>query len=135
MNDIQISPSQNLEAEVARVKSNLPESEKLGTSSQEIDKSSSKLSLNNGNEKSNFEFIQEVKENLKKINDFIPVSSTGVSFEFNETDSNPIIKVIDKSNDEVIREIPSEEFREMAKALDEFAEKVSSTGVLFNKTA
>ncbi|ALO41425.1 flagellar protein FlaG [Pseudoalteromonas phenolica] len=135
MNDIQISPSQNLEAEVARVKSNLPESEKLGTSSQEIDKSNSKLSLNNGNEKSNFEFIQEVKENLKKINDFIPVSSTGVSFEFNETDSNPIIKVIDKSNDEVIREIPSEEFREMAKALDEFAEKVSSTGVLFNKTA
>lgn len=135
MNDIQISPSQNLEAEAARVKSNLPEPEKLGADSQEIAKADSNLSLNNGNEKSNFEFIHEVKENLKKINDFIPVSSTGVSFEFNETDSNPVIKVIDKSNNEVIREIPSEEFREMAKALDEFAEKVSSTGVLFNKTA
>ncbi len=135
MNDIQISPSQNLETEVARVKNNLPKPEKLDDSNQERSKVSSKFSVNDENEKSNFEFIKEVKENLKKINDFIPVSSTGVSFEFNETESNPIIKVIDKSNDEVIREIPSEEFREMAKALDEFAEKVSSTGVLFNKTA
>jgi flagellar protein FlaG len=42
--------------------------------------------------------------------------------------------VFDKTSEEVIREIPTEEFREVAKALDEFADKLTSKGLLLNQT-
>ncbi|MBH0028558.1 flagellar protein FlaG [Pseudoalteromonas sp. SWN29] len=77
----------------------------------------------------------EVKNNLEKLNEFIPVTATNLIFEFDELGEPPIIKVLDKQSNEVIREIPTEEFREVAKALDEFADKLTSKGLLFNKTA
>lgn len=76
----------------------------------------------------------EVKDNLQKLNEYIPVTSTNLKFEFDDGGDLPIIKVLDKNNDEVIREIPTEEFREIAKALDEFADKLTNKGLLFNKT-
>ncbi|PHI36915.1 flagellar biosynthesis protein FlaG [Pseudoalteromonas sp. GCY] len=81
------------------------------------------------------DIVEEIKSNLEKLNQFIPVTATNLSFEFDERGDPPVVKVIDTNNDEVIREIPSEEFREMAKALEEFADKVSSRGLLFDKTA
>ncbi|KPV97334.1 flagellar protein FlaG [Pseudoalteromonas sp. P1-9] len=78
-------------------------------------------------------FFEEIKDNLKKINDFIPVSSTNLIFEFDELGEPPVVKVIDKSNDEVIREIPPKEIREVAKAFENLADKLNTqTGILFN---
>nr|WP_211091542.1 MULTISPECIES: flagellar protein FlaG [Pseudoalteromonas] len=79
--------------------------------------------------------VAEVKQNLEKVNQFIPVTSTNLQFEFDEEGDPPIVKVIDSESNKVIREIPSEEFREVAKALEEFADKVSSRGLLFDETA
>ncbi|WP_462163490.1 flagellar protein FlaG [Pseudoalteromonas xiamenensis] len=79
--------------------------------------------------------IAEVKENLEKLNKYIPVTSTNLSFEFDESGDPPFIRVVDKENEEVIREIPSKEFREVAKALDELADKLSGKGLLFNQSA
>jgi len=81
------------------------------------------------------DLIAEVKQNLEKLNDYIPVTSTNLIFEFDELGDPPIIKVLDKKNDEVIREIPTEEFREVAKALEEFADKLTNKGLLFDRTA
>ena len=81
------------------------------------------------------DLIAEVKQNLEKLNSYIPVTSTNLIFEFDEKGEPPIIKVLDKENDEVIREIPTEEFREVAKALEEFADKLSNKGLLFDRTA
>ena len=81
------------------------------------------------------DLIAEVKDNLKKLNDYIPMTATNLIFEFDELGDPPFIKVLDKDSDEVIREIPTEEFREVAKALDEFAEKLTNKGLLFNRTA
>lgn len=81
------------------------------------------------------ELIAEVKANLEKLNEYLPVTSTNLIFEFDEIGDPPIIKVLDKESDEVIREIPTKEFREVAKALDEFADKLTNKGLLFNKTA
>lgn len=80
------------------------------------------------------ELIAEVRQSLDKLNEFIPVTSTNLIFEFDEKGDPPIIKVLDRENDEVIREIPTEEFREVAKALEEFADKLANKGLLFNKT-
>ena len=85
-------------------------------------------------DKEDKELFVEVKDNLEKLNEYIPVTSTNLKFEFDDGGDLPIIKVLDKSNDEVIREIPTEEFREIAKALDEFADKLTNKGLLFNKT-
>ncbi len=81
------------------------------------------------------DMIAEVKENLEKLNKYIPVTATNLIFEFDELGEPPIIKVLDKESEEVIREIPTEEFREVAKALDEFADKLTSKGMLFNHSA
>ncbi|KTF16137.1 flagellar protein FlaG [Pseudoalteromonas sp. H105] len=79
--------------------------------------------------------IDEVKENLEKLNKYIPVASTNLKFEFDEEGDPPIIKVFDKKSEEVIREIPTEEFREVAKALEEFADKLTNKGLILNQTA
>ena len=97
--------------------------------------SSALQSENTSAVKNKSELTKEIKENLEKLNQFIPVTSTNLSFEFDEQGEPPVVKVIDSNNEEVIREIPSEEFREMAKALEEFADKVVGKGVLFDKTA
>ncbi|AOT07445.1 flagellar protein FlaG [Pseudoalteromonas luteoviolacea] len=81
------------------------------------------------------ELFEEVKANLDRLNNVLPVTSTNLSFEFDENGDPPFIRVIDRDSEEVIREIPSEDFREVAKALDEFADKVSGKGLLFDRTA
>jgi flagellar protein FlaG len=85
-------------------------------------------------ESSKEDLIEKVKSNLTKVGDLFPVNATNVAFEFDENENQPVVKVIDKASKEIIREIPSEEFREMAKALDEFAEKLTSKGLIFDRT-
>ncbi|TMO63254.1 flagellar biosynthesis protein FlaG [Pseudoalteromonas aurantia] len=76
-----------------------------------------------------------LQESLDRVNEFLSVQSTSLSFEFDEKGDPPIIKVIDQGSEEVIREIPSKEFREVAKALEELADKLDNKGVLVNETA
>lgn len=77
---------------------------------------------------------ENLKLELEKINNFIPLTSTNLSFEFDEGSHAPFIRVVDKDSNEVIREIPSEDFREVAKALNNLADKISRKGVLIDKT-
>ena len=79
------------------------------------------------------EFFAEIRENLEQINNFLPVSSTNLVFEFDELGEPPVVKVIDKESEEIIREIPPKEFREVAKVFDELADKLSNPrGIIFN---
>ena len=79
------------------------------------------------------EFFAEFRENLEQINNFLPVSSTNLVFEFDELGEPPVVKVIDKESEEIIREIPPKEFREVAKVFDELADKLSNPrGIIFN---
>jgi uncharacterized FlaG/YvyC family protein len=110
----------------------------LANGVQELDKSirSSQSKVNPEesviDDSSSFD-IESVKESLNKVNDFLSVKSTNLTFFFDEKGDPPIIQVIDKDNDEVIREIPSKEFREVAKALKELADKLDSKGALVNQ--
>lgn len=100
----------------------------------QVDTSAKKQADNSDDSKDKELLIEEVKSNLEKLNSFIPVASTNLSFEFDENGDPPFIRVMDKDNKEVIREIPSEEFREVAKALEEFTDKLTGKGVIFNQT-
>ena len=121
--------SANLKAEINDVKANKG-TELAGREAVDIE-----LVSKQNEQKDKNALIAEVKQNLEKLNSYIPVTSTNLLFEFDEKGEPPIIKVLDKENDEVIREIPTEEFREVAKALEEFADKLSNKGLLFNRTA
>lgn len=121
--------SANLKAEIDDIKANKG-TELAGREAVDIE-----LVSKQNEQKDKKDLIAEVKQNLEKLNSYIPVTSTNLIFEFDEKGDPPIIKVLDKENDEVIREIPTEEFLEVAKALEEFADKLSNKGLLFDRTA
>jgi len=121
--------SANLKAEIDDIRANKG-TEIAGREPVDIEQVSKR-----NEQKDKNDLIAEVKQNLEKLNSYIPVTSTNLIFEFDEKGDPPIIKVLDKENDEVIREIPTEEFREVAKALEEFADKLSNKGLLFDRTA
>jgi len=81
------------------------------------------------------EFFVDLQQNLQKLNEVFPLTTTNLSFEFDKTGSESFIRVIDRDNQKVIREIPSEEFRKVAKALDEFADNFRTKGLIFDRTA
>ncbi|WP_151172389.1 flagellar protein FlaG [Pseudoalteromonas ruthenica] len=78
---------------------------------------------------------EELRESLEKLNEFVPIRSTNLIFEFDELGDPPVVKVVDRDSEEVIREIPPKEFREIAKALEEFADKLDNRGVFFDQSA
>ncbi|QLE08744.1 flagellar protein FlaG [Pseudoalteromonas shioyasakiensis] len=121
--------SANLNAEIVDTKADKG-TELAGREAVDIE-----LDSKQNEQKDKKDLIAEVKQNLEKLNNYIPVTSTNLIFEFDEKGDPPIIKVLDRENDEVIREIPTEEFREVAKALEEFADKLTNKGLLFDRTA
>ncbi|WP_278405285.1 flagellar protein FlaG [Pseudoalteromonas ruthenica] len=78
---------------------------------------------------------EELRESLEKLNEFVPIRSTNLIFEFDELGDPPVVKVVDRESEEVIREIPPKEFRDIAKALEEFADKLDNRGVFFDQSA
>jgi uncharacterized FlaG/YvyC family protein len=113
----------------------LGETSAKGNSSEEMKDTigRSLYQKSNEDEQKQQSITNTLQDNLEKINEFIPITSTNLSFEFSDEGGSAFVRVVDKDSDEIIREIPSEEFREVAKALDELADKLVNKGVLFDK--
>lgn len=75
---------------------------------------------------------EQIKSTLEQINSVIPIANTRLVFEFDELGDPPIIKVIDKDSNELIREIPSQELLKVAKAFSDMADNLSKAGALVN---
>lgn len=78
---------------------------------------------------------ESINKTLEKINNFVPIANTNLVFEFDDISDPPIIKVIDKETKELIREIPSQEIENVAKAFSELADKMNKSGLLLNMEA
>ncbi|MBU2892952.1 flagellar protein FlaG [Colwellia sp. D2M02] len=105
-----------------------PSSENIEKTAE--DKEESRYSLTSGlNE---VEEKEELEKSLEIINQFIPLKNTNLIFEFDDLSDPPIVKVVDKDTDEVIREIPPKNIREISKALNDMADSINRTGALFN---
>ncbi len=77
---------------------------------------------------------EEVTAAVDKINLNLMSKSTNVVFEFDKKGDPPVVKVVDRHNGEVIREIPSKEMRAVAKALNELADNMTgSSGILLDE--
>lgn len=75
---------------------------------------------------------EEIEQVLEVINQFIPLKNTNLIFEFDDISDPPIVKVVDKNTEEIIREIPPKNIRKIAQAFNDMADSISKTGALFN---
>lgn len=55
---------------------------------------------------------------VNKVQEFVGPVASSIEFSIDEDSGKTVVKVVDKETDEVIRQIPSEEMLELAKALD-----------------
>jgi len=72
---------------------------------------------------------EEVTEAVKKLNEAMPMSAQSLTFEIDEDSKEIVVKIIDQSTKEVVRQMPSKEALEMAKAIDKMQ------GLLIRQTA
>lgn len=72
---------------------------------------------------------EEVTKALKQINEAMPSSATRLEFSLDDDTSRTIVKIVDQSTKEVVRQIPTVEALQIAKSLDKLA------GLLINQTA
>lgn len=61
---------------------------------------------------------EEVEKAVKEVNDFLKPLNNSLSFNIDRDTGVTVVKVIDTSSDEVIRQFPSEEMLSIAKAID-----------------
>jgi len=71
----------------------------------------------------------EVSAAVKKLNEAMPPSAQSLEFEIDEDSKEIVVKIIDQSTREVVRQMPSKEALEMAKAIDKMQ------GLLIRQTA
>ncbi|HJV75917.1 MAG TPA: flagellar protein FlaG [Noviherbaspirillum sp.] len=62
--------------------------------------------------------MSQTNEALKQINDTLKKLSQDLEFKLDEDTERPVVKVVDQQTKEVIRQIPTQEALEIAKALD-----------------
>ena len=74
----------------------------------------------------------QIRQTLEQINKVIPITNTRLVFEFDELGDPPVIKVIDKTSNELIRQIPSQDLVKVAKAFSEMADNLTKAGALVN---
>jgi flagellar protein FlaG len=71
----------------------------------------------------------ELAKAVEAVNKSLDSRNQAIEFSIDDTDKRPIIKVVDQQTKEVIRQIPSEEMLEIARALDK------AQGLLINHKA
>lgn len=72
---------------------------------------------------------EEVSAAVDKLNEAMAASSQSLKFEIDDDTKQIVVKIIDQSTDEVVRQIPSEEALQMAKSIDKMQ------GLLIRQTA
>jgi flagellar protein FlaG len=77
---------------------------------------------------------EDVSAAVKKMNDAILGSSQSLQFSIDEDSKDIVVKVIDQSTKEVVRQIPSKEALQIAKSIDKSMDKMQQ-GLLIDQTA
>lgn len=77
--------------------------------------------------------MQQVAEAVKTINKALQSRSQGIEFAMDSDNERMVVKVVDQDTRKVLRQIPSEEALEIAKAIDTALDKMH--GVLIRQKA
>ena len=77
----------------------------------------------------------QVAQAVQKINASAAVQSQGIEFAIDSTSHRIVVKVVDQSNNQVIRQIPSKEALAIADSLDESPSGSAGSGLLIKQQA
>ncbi len=72
-------------------------------------------------EQNSFKISESIEVVVGRINQYMKSIARELEFNIDQDSGDTIVKVIDKSTDEVIRQLPAEKFFEIAKDLDNAA--------------
>lgn len=72
---------------------------------------------------------EQVADAVKKINQSLPASAQGLEFSVDDDNKQTIVKIVDISTREVVRQIPTVEALEIAKSLDKMMGRLISDKV------
>jgi flagellar protein FlaG len=61
---------------------------------------------------------EELNSALEKVEKFVSATTSDINFSIDEESGSTVVKIVDRSTQEVIRQIPSEEMLEISRALD-----------------
>jgi flagellar protein FlaG len=61
---------------------------------------------------------EQVEEAIKAVNEFVNPINSAIQFNLDDQSGRMIVKVVDNTTNEVIRQFPSEEMLNIARALD-----------------
>jgi len=87
---------------------------------------------------------EQIKELAERIESSIQIENRALSFRVNDDINRTVVSVIDRDTDEILRQIPSEEFVEIAAAIRRLGEEAKQsqanagadvTGLLLNEKA
>ena len=73
--------------------------------------------------------LDQVKQAVDQVQQIVRPLAQSLQFSIDEDSHNTVVKIVDTETNKVIRQIPSEEMLQMAKALDKF------TGLLMRQQA
>jgi flagellar protein FlaG len=73
--------------------------------------------------------VEEVEAAVEKLNEFMETGQHNLNFSVDKDTENLVVKVMDKSTQEVIRQFPSEETLKLAKHIE------GMLGLIFNEEA
>lgn len=62
--------------------------------------------------------LEKLRAAVEKIQEFVSATASDIEFSVDEESGRTIVKVIDRETEDVIRQIPSQEMLDLAKALD-----------------
>lgn len=79
--------------------------------------------------------VGQVQQAVQKINTNLASQSSGIEFSIDSTSHRIVVKVVDQSNNEVIRQIPSKEALAIADSLDQSQSGQAAQGLLIKQQA
>lgn len=65
--------------------------------------------------------VEDLDHGMKTMNDLSSFRSTSLQFERHESLNRTMVKVVDRETEEIVKEIPPEEFLDMISSMLEFA--------------
>ena len=79
--------------------------------------------------------VGQVQKAVDKINNNLASQTPGIEFSIDSTSHRIVVKVVDQSNNQVIRQIPSKEALAIADSIDESQSGQGSQGLLIKQQA
>lgn len=124
-NAVNVAPQQqNIRTQTApQPQTAAPVEQRASNAPQPVDQSQNSAKNNNATAQQNPQNeVQMLNEAAQKISNHLNLKNSSLEFSVDQNSGRNVVKIVDKTTKEVVRQIPSEEAIHIAEALDELDE-------------